>query len=187
MQRQALDTKPPPDIVRYLVTRSLAIDTSSPTQTATATRDAASPCSDAPAGAPELFQAIEDLARRLRQFESRTLRESGLTPPQYFILSLLAQADGRPIGELAELSACSTASMTGVADTLARKQLIRRGPNPNDRRGTLVWLTDEGRAVSGSTEGLGEMFGSCCCELLPPDESTELARLLAKLASALPF
>ena len=147
---------------------------------------AATPQVDPPS-APEVFVAITDLARRLRQFESRTLRESGLTPPQFFVLSLLSETDGRPLSELADLSSCTRATMSGIADTLENKGLIHRGPNPDDRRGTLVWLTDPGRSLFGTTAGLGEMFGGCCCELLPPEETRELTRLLARLAEALPF
>ena len=149
--------------------------------------DAPPPCEQASVGAPEIFAAITDLARRLRKVENQTLLESGLSPPQFFILSLLSKADGRPLGELAAASSCRTATMTGIVDTLERKSLVRRGANPTDRRGTLVWLTDEGRALFGNTRGLGEMFDSCCCEILPPDESKELARLLARLGEALPF
>ena len=161
----------------------------SPAGSSAAPPSAASPgpCADATPGAPEIFVAITDLARRLRQFEARTLRESGLTPPQFFVLSLLSNSDGRPLGELAAISSCTRATMTGIADTLERKGLIRRGPNPDDRRGTLVWLTDQGRDLHATTTGLGEMFGSCCCELLPSEESRELMRLLERLAQAMPF
>ena len=144
------------------------------------------PLGDAPASMPEVFGRITDLARRLRQFESRTLRESGLTPPQLFVLGLLFEQDGRPLGRLADISSCTRATMTGVADTLERKGLIRRGPNPDDRRGTLVWLTDEGRTRFETTPELCATFDTCC-EPLPVEESRELSRLLAKLADVLPF
>jgi DNA-binding MarR family transcriptional regulator len=146
-----------------------------------------SPCKDASPSAPEIFDAINELARRLHQFESRTLRESGLTPTQFFVLSQLAIEDGRPLSELAELCSCARPTMTGIADTLERKDLIRRNPNPSDRRGALISLTDKGRALHASTTSLNEMFGSCCCELLPAGEMSELGLLLARLGEALPF
>ncbi len=145
------------------------------------------PCADGSPSAPEIFDAINGLARRLNQFESRTLRESGLTPSQFFVLSLLASDDGRPLGELAELCSCARPTMTGIADTLERKDLVRRMPNPSDRRGALICLTDQGRTLFGATTSLNEMFGSCCCELLPAEEMRELGRLLVRLGKALPF
>jgi DNA-binding MarR family transcriptional regulator len=145
------------------------------------------PCAADSPSAPEIFDAINGLARRLNQFESRTLRESGLTPSQFFVLSLLASDDGRSLGELAELCSCARPTMTGIADTLERKDLVRRMPNPSDRRGALICLTDQGRTLFASTTSLNEMFGSCCCELLPAEEMRELGRLLARLGKALPF
>jgi len=137
--------------------------------------------------APEIFDAINGLARRLNQFESRTLRESGLTPAQFFVLSLLVSEDCRPLSELAELCLCARPTMSGIADTLERKDLVRRMPNPSDRRGALICLTDQGRTLFAATTSLNEMFGSCCCELLPAEEMSELGRLLAKLGESLPF
>jgi DNA-binding MarR family transcriptional regulator len=37
--------------------------------------------------------------------------------------------------------------MTAAIDRLERKGLLERRPNPNDRRGSLVQLTDEGLAT----------------------------------------
>ena len=145
------------------------------------------PCADSGASTTQVFDAINELSRRLRAFEQRTLRESGLTPPQFFVLSELVKSDGRPLGELAGSSACTRATMTGIVDTLERKALVRRGPNPCDRRGTLAWLTDRGRSQIEGASDLGQMFGSCCCELLPPQDTIELKRLLDKLTENLPF
>lgn len=41
----------------------------------------------------------------------------------------------------------SSGGMTNRLDRLEKKGLIARHPNPNDRRGTLVALTDEGLAL----------------------------------------
>jgi DNA-binding MarR family transcriptional regulator len=134
---------------------------------------------------PEIFEAVTALARRLDQFESRTLRESGLTPPQFFVLTQIAEGD-RTLASLAEAAGCRRPTMTGIADTLERNGLAARQANPTDRRSTLIRLTDAGRDRLANP-GLAEAFGSCCCEMLTPEESRELARLLAKLSAALPF
>jgi DNA-binding MarR family transcriptional regulator len=159
------------------------------TETRTAERSSGSsasgPCGQGDVSMPELFESIGALAKRLDQFESRTLRESGLTPPQFFVLTQLADGE-RSLAGLAEAAGCTRATMTGVADTLERNGLAARTPHPTDRRSTLVRLTDAGRDRLANP-GLAEAFGNCCCEVLTPDESRELARLLAKLSAALPF
>ena len=147
-----------------------------------------SPCEDRLTGTmPEIFQLIDDLEKRFRQFQGYTLRESRLTSPQYMILSLLSEKDGRPFKELADALACSRATVTGIVDTLEKKSLVTRNPNPEDRRSLLVRLTDSGRALLRSTPELEKTFGSCCCDVLPPDEAQQLSRLLQKLSDSLPF
>ncbi len=146
------------------------------------------PCSQSASGTlPEIFQLIEDLERRLRNFQAYTLKESNLTPAQYLILNLLADRDARPLKELAEELACTRATITGIVDTLEKKGLVTRNPHPDDRRSLLVKLTDDGRALLGSTPGLEATYGNCCCDLLPLHETQELTRLLKKLSDQLPF
>jgi DNA-binding MarR family transcriptional regulator len=149
--------------------------------------DSFNPCTDQAGLMPHIFQLVEDLARRLGQFQALTLREAGLTPPQYYILGLLSERDGHPFKELADALSCTRATVTGIVDTLEKKALVARNPHPEDRRSTLVNITAEGRRLLGSTPGLETTFDSCCCEALPPGESLEIIRLLTKLSEALPF
>ncbi len=135
---------------------------------------------------PEVFQLIDDLEKRFIQLQVDTLKQSRLTIPQYFILSLLSDKDERPFKDLAELLACTRATVTGIVDTMERKGLVERRPNPDDRRSLLVKLTDKGKTLVQSTPGLEKTFGSCC-DVLSPVETYELSRLLKKLSDALPF
>jgi len=135
---------------------------------------------------PEVFELIEELEKRFKQFQGYTLKESNLTTPQYFILNLLSVEDGRPLKELADELACTRATITGIVDTLEKKGLVNRNPNRSDRRSLLVKLTERGRALLQSTPDLEKSFGSCC-DVLPPDEVRELNRLLKRLSNGLPF
>jgi DNA-binding MarR family transcriptional regulator len=137
-----------------------------------------------PGSMPEIFQSIELLSKKLKQLQSQTLRLTHLTPPQFFILTLLWRADGRPFKDLAKAMTCSRATITGIVDTLERKELVYRAPHPSDRRSQLVQLTQAGRDMQSSTPNLERMF-NCCCTGLDPQESQELSRLLKKLDSSL--
>jgi DNA-binding MarR family transcriptional regulator len=134
----------------------------------------------------EVFQLIDELEKRFIQFQVATLKETRLTIPQYFILSLLSEKDGRPFKELAEVLACTRATVTGIVDTLEKKGLVTRNPNLSDRRSLLVRLTEKGRTLIQSSPGLEETYGTCC-DVLPPAEMRELNRLLKKLSDSLPF
>jgi DNA-binding MarR family transcriptional regulator len=138
------------------------------------------------ASMPEVFQLIELADKRLKRIQRETIREADLTPPQYFILTLLWEKDGRPFKEMAAAAHSSRASMTGIVDTLERKGLVTREPNPDDRRSLLVKLTEKGWSLQDSTPTLEGIFGSCCAGL-EPVEIQQLSRLLRKLNDSLSY
>jgi DNA-binding MarR family transcriptional regulator len=75
----------------------------------------------------------------------------------------------------------SSGAMTNRLDVLARTGLVQRQPDPNDRRGTLIELTKEGKALlDGALEahlqGEAQMIAH-----LSRDEQKCLADLLQKL------
>jgi DNA-binding MarR family transcriptional regulator len=148
--------------------------------------DAAAPEAYQSGSMPEIFQLIEMVGKKLKQLQNQTLRLAHLTPPQFFILTLLWQADGRPFKDLAQALTCTRATITGIVDTLERKGLVSRAPHPSDRRSQLVQLTQAGRELQRSIPDLERMFNGCCAGL-EPRESQELSRLLKKLDSSLDF
>jgi DNA-binding MarR family transcriptional regulator len=75
----------------------------------------------------------------------------------------------------------SSAGITSRLDRLERRGLVRRMRDPNDRRGILVELTDQGtrvleEAVTAENGSLHKLLGS-----LSPEERETLASLLRKL------
>ncbi len=79
----------------------------------------------------------------------------------------------------------SSAGITSRLDRLESRGLVRRTRDPNDRRGVLVELTDEGaklleEAVTANTGSELKLLAD-----LRPDEITTLAGLLKKLLAAL--
>jgi DNA-binding MarR family transcriptional regulator len=133
---------------------------------------------------PEIFQIVEQLARKLKSIQRQTVRVAGLTPPQYVVLGALAERDRRPLKELADAAHCTRATITGIVDVLERKGLVTRQPNPDDRRSLLVTLTGNGKTLQQSTPTLDEMLHGCCTGLRP-DEATQLTELLQKLDQSL--
>jgi DNA-binding MarR family transcriptional regulator len=51
------------------------------------------------------------------------------------------------MSDLAEATRQSAASLTGVVDRLAEKQLVERKRHPGDRRQVIVVVTDRGRML----------------------------------------
>lgn len=126
------------------------------------------------------FDLIASIAKRLERLEALALSEADLTAAQYMVLANLHEKDGRTLSELAEVMRCSKSTITGVVDTMERKGLVAREPNPGDRRSHLARLTPKGKAVRRSSPELENFFESCG-PCLDAKEFARLRDLLAQL------
>src|SRR3954447_4986163 len=104
---------------------------------------------------PEIHLEVEGVVSRIsainkqvqREFDE-TLAGHGLNHGEYRLLMRLAtrSADNRmSAGDLSRALMLSSGAMTNRLDRLERAGLVRRCPDPKDRRGVLVELTDRGR------------------------------------------
>ncbi len=80
---------------------------------------------------------------------NRLLREHGieLNSAQGRILFVLWEEDGIPITELAHATMLSKSTLTSMLDRLEETGHIRREHNPEDRRVTLIALTERNRLL----------------------------------------
>ena len=84
-----------------------------------------------------------------------TCRPSGISLSEYELLSMLSEA---PMGQLrmsalASLIVQSRSRVTHTAARLERRGWVKRSPAPDDGRGVLLRLTDDGReAITGFAE-----------------------------------
>ncbi len=134
----------------------------------------------------EVFHLMDQTIKKLKQIQRRTLSEVGLTPPQYYLLTLLEEKEDRTFKELAGFLNCTQATLTGIVDTLTKNGFAFRIPNPSDRRSLLVKRTKKGKAVLKKTPDLNRQFNVCCIGL-QQDEFTQLGNLLAKFNNSLSY
>jgi DNA-binding MarR family transcriptional regulator len=131
-----------------------------------------------------IVDRIGGLNRRLHRMLDETLAEFDVTIGEWKVLNHLRQADPphrRSVGQLAERAELSSGAMTNRLDRLEEAGLVRRLPDPDDRRGVLVELTDAGRGLweeSVSTQAAKE---SLIAAALDVREKRELNRLLRRL------
>lgn len=133
---------------------------------------------------PDVFDLIDSIAKKGERLVTQTVGEAGLTPAQYLVLANLPEKAGRPLGEIAEALRCSPSTITGVVDTMERKDLVAREPNPEDRRSHLLHLTARGRTLRRSTPGLEEFYGGCTMGMSKQDFE-RLRELLTRLDECL--
>ena len=75
--------------------------------------------------------------------------------------------------------------MTNRLDRLERAGLVERRPDPNDRRGKLIALTEAGRRVIDETIGRHVANEERLLSVLTPAEQETLDALLRKLIAGL--
>ncbi len=112
----------------------------------------------------------------------------GITDGDFGILASLRRA-GTPFEltptELTRAQMMTSGGMTAAVDRLERKGFVNRTPNPADRRGSLVGLTDEGRAVIDEAMVVHADAEQALVAGLDDDERATLERLLRKLVLSL--
>ncbi|MGW1065239.1 MarR family winged helix-turn-helix transcriptional regulator [Streptomyces aureus] len=86
-----------------------------------------------------------ELAVRARLEE--LLKPAGITALQYTALTVLERHDGISAAQLARDSFVTAQSMADMVRALEGRGLIRREPNPANRRERLIALTEQGRAL----------------------------------------
>jgi DNA-binding MarR family transcriptional regulator len=79
----------------------------------------------------------------------RDLQCHGISLSEYELISMLSESPDRQMrmSQLAELVVQSRSRVTHTAARLERRGWVRREPAPDDGRGVLLVLTDEGYAV----------------------------------------
>lgn len=90
-----------------------------------------------------LRAAIGKLSRRLRP----TVAGSGLTPSQTSVLFSVVRRGPVGLSELAALESLNPTMLSRITAQLCDAGLIRRLPDPGDRRAALVQTTAAGRRI----------------------------------------
>ena len=136
-----------------------------------------------------IVERIQKLAKSLDRSMEETLQQSGLDRRAFHLLGRL-RSYGPPYrrspGQLAEDMRLSSGAMTNRLDRVEKAGLIRRLPDPTDRRGTLVEPTEAGHAAWDRTTGTQARREAIFASVLTKPDREELHRLLRRLMSAFP-
>ncbi|MGI5120193.1 MarR family winged helix-turn-helix transcriptional regulator [Marinactinospora thermotolerans] len=136
----------------------------------------------------QVLSRVSRLARHLDRARRTVFTEHGLEPWEFDVLAELRRS-GPPYelspGRLLRATLVTSGTMTNRIDRLAAAGLVRRFPDPADKRGVLVRLTDEGRErVDGALTALLD-YEKTILGAMPASERRRLAALLRSLLSPL--
>jgi DNA-binding MarR family transcriptional regulator len=144
---------------------------------------------DLPALPMAVFGRLSDASERvLRDHMNPLFAQAGLQPGEFDVLATLRRS-GEPYmlspTRLYEAAMISSGGMTNRLDRLERAGLVERRPDPSDRRGKLIALTDAGKRVIDETIGRHVANEERLLSVLTEDEQQTLNALLRKLIAAL--
>ncbi|RSX58745.1 MarR family winged helix-turn-helix transcriptional regulator [Bifidobacterium samirii] len=130
--------------------------------------------------ATRLMVAFRRADRAIQRHEGDVVHAHGLTPAQFGALDALRRRGPLSVGGIIEETLATSGNMTVVIRNMERDGYIRRETDPEDRRSTVISLTDDGRRIIDETMAehrrhLGDLFA-----VFSADEQRELIRLLER-------
>jgi DNA-binding MarR family transcriptional regulator len=125
---------------------------------------------------------MSQVGRSVGRAFHEALAPLGLDPRHYLLLRSVAEAEGCSQQAVGESLQIPPSRMVGLVDALEERGLIRRLPNPADRRAYGLRLTPAGRRLLAKAEPISEAFETEICEPLSPSERQVLVELLGRVA-----
>ena len=137
------------------------------------------------ADAHVLARLMQQIGPAYLRWAQQAVPPDGLSAPRMQVLGHLAQTGAAPLHEIRDCLGSSAANITKLVDALEADGLVRRRPDPGDRRVIQVEITAEGRTASC---GVWEKYEAQVAELFDrmsePDRQ-ELQHGLESMLAAL--
>ncbi|WRZ92886.1 MarR family transcriptional regulator [Streptomyces sp. NBC_01007] len=142
---------------------------------------------DLDTAAMEVFGRVFRLSRTMGDRMEKAYARYGISRGEFDVLATLRRSDAPytlPPRQLSAALMLTTGGMTGRLDKLERAGLLRRSPDPHDRRGLQVTLTDEGLRLIDEAVGAGLAVQTAALSALDSGQAAQLADLLRPLLAA---
>ncbi len=139
-----------------------------------------------PRAEPELTEATLTASRAMLGVVARSVGPAleQVSLPQLRVLVLLAGHGTTRSGSLAELVGVHASTFSRTTDRLAAGGWVRRVPNPQSRRETLVELTDSGRRLVASVMQRRRTEMSAILRRVPVEERPAVREAFEAFAAA---
>ncbi|MEV4541672.1 MarR family winged helix-turn-helix transcriptional regulator [Micromonospora echinaurantiaca] len=135
-----------------------------------------------------VFGRIYRIARLVGDEQERTYARWSISRGEFDVLATLRRS-GEPYTlapkQLAASMMLTSGGMTGRLDRLERAGLVRRSPDPADRRGLQITLTPTGRQLVEEAAEAGLAVQRRLLDALPTEDQDRLADLLRTLLGAI--
>lgn len=110
--------------------------------------------------------------------------EHGLLAPEGHVLSYLSVYGPCPVSEIHRILGVKRSTLSSLLDRLESKRLLRRTPNPDDRRSLLLEIEDEGREIAAQLQVVGDALDEAIRERVTEDDLRGFERVLAAIGES---
>ena len=138
-----------------------------------------------PSTAQRLAVLFSVLAPAFLKWQYAGILVEGMTYPRMRLLHELAEEGPQIMAALRARLGVSARNITVLVDGLERDGFVKRVPHPQDRRATLVELTDQGRAAHRTVYATHADRAAALFASLDHDDQQALLGLLRRLLDAL--
>ncbi|HLZ70224.1 MAG TPA: MarR family transcriptional regulator [Dehalococcoidia bacterium] len=131
--------------------------------------------------AEEFWWLLMEVANLSRRLSERRLARIHTTPDQIHALHIITLREQMTVGELAAALGLEQNSGSQLVERLVQRGLVKRDRAPEDRRQSLITVSDEGRALLLAGEPDAELLMEELCSELPPEQIRQSAGLLRRM------
>ena len=149
-----------------------------PTGTPTAHQAAPAPISPPGLDDDSLSHWVKLAFVTYRRELDASLREAGLTVPQWRALGILLHKPGATHSDLVRHLEIEAPSVTSLVHGMQRRGWVRQERSPTDARAKRLYLTASGRRLLDQARGACSPVQNRMEKILPGAERAELKRLL---------
>lgn len=128
---------------------------------------------------------VADVSHLMRRAFDERARSSGLSRPQWRVLTMLRRHEGINQGGLADLVEVEPITLCRMVDRLQEAELVERRADPSDRRAWRLHLTDKARALLEEMRPMAFSLFDDAMTGLDPAERSDLFRMLERIRTNL--
>lgn len=99
---------------------------------------------------------LSRVMRKVNRYFEGKLSEFGITPSQFYVLSIMVENDGIKFKDLAKSLEMDGSTLTSILDRMERQELVERRDDPEDRRSLLVFLKEKAKQNIAEITNLAE-------------------------------
>ena len=116
---------------------------------------------------------LRDLSEQMAHYHGTLAAQLGLSPADHKAFDLVCTKGSLTAGELAAHTQLTTGAVTGLVDRLERAGIVRRLPDPHDRRKVIIQPRPDVPLLASTSSALGQALS----ELASRYSAKELAVL----------